>query len=225
MNVLATTFWGEGISDDRFLPIIAQRVVETLLKACARGEWEVYEPQILKTNEHKFVQQVLDISKQSAGYNILFIHTDADATDENKKALPNKIEPAKDAIKQTAKDKYCHYLVPIVPVVKVENWKIVDGDALREALGLSLTDSEMGINMPARVLEQKGSSKEMLQSIMRLAHTRSRFAPEMDDLDAFLSRNIRLEVLMRLLSFQVFVERLKEQLYAQNIIEINCDEL
>jgi len=90
---------------------------------------------------------------------------------------------------------------------------------------LSLTDSEMGINMPARVLEQKGSSKEMLQSIMRLAHTRSRFAPEMDDLDAFLSRNIRLEVLMRLLSFQVFVERLKEQLYAQNIIEINCDEL
>lgn len=225
MNVLATTFWGEGISDERFLPGIAQRVIETLLQACAKGEWEVYEPQILKTQEQGFVQQVLDIAMQSAGFTVMFIHTDADARDENEKALPNKIAPALESLRQKPAKSHCQYLVPIIPVTKIENWKLADGEALRNALGINLTDEEMNINIPATTLEQRGSSKDMLQEIMSLAKERSRFAPEMDELDASLSNNIRFERLMGLKSFRTFVDRLRVLLVAQNIIAEDCEEM
>jgi Domain of unknown function (DUF4276) len=222
MNALVSSFWGEGISDERFLPVIAQRVIETLLKSCAQGEWEIYEPIVLRTKADNFVAQVLDVAQQSMGYSILFVHTDADARSEADKAMPNKIEPATHALLSTNKDLYCHNLVPVVPVVKIENWKLADGDALREALGVSLSDEEMGLNISIEVLEQRGSSKEMLREILRLAKLRSRFAPDLEDLDAALAKKIRLDVLCKLNSFSRFIERLKYRLAEQNIIEKNC---
>lgn len=222
MNVFASTFWGEGVSDERFLPVLAQRVIEHILIHCAQGQWEVNDPIVLKTQENSFVQQVLDISKQSVGYNIMFIHTDSDADDENQRAIPNKINPAINALAGVPAETHCKHIVPMIPVNKVENWKLADGEALRTALGIPLTNDEMGININANTLEQRGSSKEMLEAIIRLARSKSRYAPDLEDLDASLSKNIRIEVLLRHKSFSLFVNRLKESLQHQNIIDPGC---
>jgi hypothetical protein len=94
MNVISSVFWGEGVSDDRFLPKLIQRTLETVLFQGAKGEWEVLEPYVMKSNENTFVDQVRDISHKSVGFTLVFVHTDADAKDENQKALPFKINPA-----------------------------------------------------------------------------------------------------------------------------------
>lgn len=222
MNVFITSFWGEGVSDERFLPRIAQRVITSLLSECALGEWDVYEPIVFRSHAPTFVEQVLDIAKQSKGYNVMFIHTDADARNEAAKAIPNKIAPSQiELAKQN--DNYCKYLVPIIPVFKIENWKLCDGEALREALGVTLTDEEMSININATTLEQKSSSKEILQEILRIAKQRSRLAPDAEDIDFFLAKQISMESLLRLESFKLFVKRLKTVLISQNIISEHCN--
>ena len=59
MNVISSTFWGEGPSDERFLPKIIQRTLEAVLLECARGEWEVMEPCILKSHAQDFPGKVV----------------------------------------------------------------------------------------------------------------------------------------------------------------------
>ena len=222
MNVFITSFWGEGVSDERFLPGITQRVITSLLSECAQGEWDVYEPVILHSNADSFVNQVLDIALKSKGYNAMFIHTDADARNENESAIPHKIHPALEELSRQ-NDEFCKYLVPVIPVFKVENWKLCDGDALREALGVPLNNEEMGININIQTLEQRSGSKEMLRDILKMAKQRSRFAPDAEDIDYVLAKQISLENLMRLTSFKAFVHRLKTTLISQNIITPNCD--
>ena len=77
MNTLVSAFWGEGISDERFLPVLIQRTLEALMLQCAQGEWDVLEPLIIHPNRNieGFVNQVQDLAHQAHGFHLLFIHT------------------------------------------------------------------------------------------------------------------------------------------------------
>jgi hypothetical protein len=92
MNVLTSAFWGEGPSDERFLPKLLQRVIEALLFECARGGWEVLEPMVLQSQANGFKDQVEDVARKAAGLTLLFVHTDADARDEEEIAKSVKIQ-------------------------------------------------------------------------------------------------------------------------------------
>ncbi|MEZ4983922.1 MAG: hypothetical protein R2795_02600 [Saprospiraceae bacterium] len=221
MNTIISSFWGEGISDERFLPTIAQRVLEGKVKQFSQAEWDVYEPIVLRTGQqHKnFIDQVLDIAAKSKGFNCMFIHTDADAININDKALLHKINPALKALQQKAPLEYCPHLVPIIPVVTVENWKLCDTEALINALGVDLTEEEMGLNIHYRVLEERRNSKEMLHEIIRLAKGKSWMAPNVEDIDAILAKTIDINKLARMRAFQQFAESLDACLIKQNIIQ------
>jgi hypothetical protein len=225
MNTLVSAFWGEGISDERFLPVLIQRTLEHLMLACAEGEWDVREPLLFHPNKVAvtFVDQVMDLSRQASGFHILFVHTDADAPDAQLRAMPHKILPALKAVRQaTPEEEYCREIVPVIPVVKIENWKLADCDALREALATELTDEALGLNIGSRQLEEKSASKELLADILRKVNYGRRIPIVLEDLDAALAKGISLRKIYRFRSFQNFVERLKVVLTDQNIIRADC---
>lgn len=226
MNTLVSAFWGEGISDERFLPVLIQRTLEALMMQCAQGEWDVLEPLLLHParNAGGFVDQVLDLSRQASGFHLLFIHTDADAPEETLKAIPFKINPAIEAIQNAPlADDYCKEIIPIIPVVKIENWKLSDSAALREALATELDDAALGLNIGTRQLEGKSESKELLAAILDKINEGRRIHVLPEDLDAALAKGIHLQRISRFRSFEMFVNRLKASLIAQNILEEDCE--
>ncbi|MCC7504778.1 MAG: DUF4276 family protein [Saprospiraceae bacterium] len=225
MNCLVSAYWGEGISDKRFLPVLIQRALVEIMLECAEGEWDILEPIALHPDRSStgFVEQVLDLSAQAGGFHLLFVHSDADATDENQKVIPHKISPALAALQKVEpRENYCKELVPVIPVVKIENWKLSDGDALRNAIGIDMSDELLGLNMGSKHLEEKGASKEVLAELLLRANEGRRVPVELDDLDAALAKGISLKKIYRFKSFQKFVNRLKESLIRQNIIKTDC---
>ncbi len=225
MNTLVSAYWGEGISDERFLPVLIQRTLEALMMQCAQGEWDVLEPLALHPdrNAKGFVDQVLDLSRQASGFHLLFIHTDADAPDETQSAIPFKIKPAIEAIQNTpAGHDYCKEIIPVIPVVQIENWKLSDSAALREALATELNDTVLGLNIGTQQLEEKSESKELLAAILDKINDGRRILVLPEDLDAALAKGIHLQQIYRFRSFERFVNRLKASLIAQNILEEDC---
>lgn len=225
MNVITSAFWGEGPSDERFLPKLIQRVIETLLLECARGEWEVVEPIVLESCKSKFVDQVEDVARQAVGLSLLFIHTDADARSEDEKAMLHKIHPALDHLSKLPATKICQDVIAVIPVTKIENWKRADLDTLSDIFGVEFDWQELNLNIKVAQREQSASSKELLEGVVKKANAarpsrRSRLS--VYDLDEALSKQISLTSLAQYQSFQRFFERLKTNLKERNIIVEDC---
>ena len=224
MNVLSSTFWGEGRTDERFLPILIQRVLDSFLFACSRGQWEAQNPIVLNSNTMGFVESVVDVAKQSVNFHLLFVHTDADAPSVDHKAMPNKIKPALDAIHELPAETVCRYLVAVVPVTKTENWKLADLGAIEQILGVTLDRQSLGLNKRVNKLEEYADSKGLLQKIIKEANIKRkrRNAFVAKKLDDALAQTISLSELYRFKSFRHFLDGLKKALIDQNIIEQDC---
>lgn len=226
MNVLTTTFWGEGATDDRFFPQLLQKTLEQLLLDCANGDWDIYEPTKLSTDKGSFVEACVDIYQQSEGFRIAFIHTDADAKSEGEKALPNKVEPAKEAISKLHPNESHPCITWVIPVTKQENWKLADLEAIEETLGVTIDWNALKLNISPAQREGLGKSKEALNAILKQANQvqggRQRFGFDLHDLEEPLVKNISLAKLAKFDSFQAFCFRLRECLLNQNIISPDC---
>ncbi|MDX2282538.1 MAG: DUF4276 family protein [Bacteroidia bacterium] len=224
MNVLTSAFWGEGPTDERFLPKLIQRVLEDLLLACARGEWEVLEPIVLQSRENRFADALADVARQSKGLTLLFVHTDADAQDEAEKAWPHKLAPGLSRLRELREGDACQNVVAVIPVTKIENWKLADLEALEHILGGRLDWQHLGLNLGAAQREQAARSKELLAEVIRTAnqrrHRRIQLSPA--DLDEPLARRMDLSRLAPYTSFQRFLGRLKTTLTGLNILTEDC---
>lgn len=226
MNTVCSAFWGEGISDERFFPILIQRLLEALFRQCGKGEWDIMEPIVLKSASGGFVEQVLDVARQSQGLHILFIHTDADARSAGEKVMPHKIAPALEAIRQLPEGERCNVIIPVIPVTKSENWKLADSDALREVLGTNLDDQVLGLNIGAKQLEARANSKALLDQVIeavQLQRGARRYRIRPADLDASLAKSIRLGKLYQYDSFKRLVIETKDKLISMNMIETDCE--
>jgi hypothetical protein len=225
MNVLSSTFWGEGRTDERFLPILIQRVLDSFLFNCGRGQWEAQNPIVLHTNTIGFVESVVDIAKQSVNFHLLFVHTDADAPSIDHKAMPNKIKPALEAILGLPEESVCRHLVAVIPVTKTENWKLADLVAIEQILGVTLDRQSLGLNKRVNNLEEYADSKKLWQKIIKetdiMRKRRNAFVA--NKLDDALAQEISLSELYRFKSFRHFLDGLKKALIDQNIIDSDCD--
>ncbi len=223
MNTLYSSFWGEGVTDERFYPILIKRVLYELLYQCARGQWDVETPITLQSEQDTFVASVLDIARQSTGSTLVFVHTDADAP-ALEKVLQDKITPALKEITKLDDNTACKYVIPILPVTKTENWKLADTAAMERILGVDLDRQALGLNKSAKNLEEYADSKQLLQAVIHAARMQRRsknsFDPEVFDIA--LANKISLQALNRFDSFKYFLEGLKKALIDLNIIEEDC---
>jgi Domain of unknown function (DUF4276) len=221
---LYSSFWGEGVTDERFYPILIKRVLYELLYQCARGQWDVETPIPLQSEQDTFVASVLDIARQSKGYTMVFVHTDADAP-TLEKVLQDKVTPALKEITKLDGNTACKYVIPILPVTKTENWKLADLDAVSQILGVNDLDRKVpDLNKNPETLEQYADSKDLLKKVLAAVGGQGRRKSSFDPVvfDNALANKISLQALNRFHSFRYFLEGLKKALIDLNIIEENC---
>jgi hypothetical protein len=147
MAYLGLALFAEGPTDHRFLKPFLRRLCENLCLNYAKtiveiGDvLEIHTPARVK--DEKRETRILEAAKDALyAWHILFVHTDG-AGDPDR-ALSERIEPAIQRIfDEMGGEK--RRGVAVVPVRETEAWCLVDGDALRKAIGVIRDDAFLGL--------------------------------------------------------------------------------
>lgn len=210
MNVIITGFYGEGTTDERFLPSIIQRTVEEIARECP-SQLEVYRPVILNTRAETFASAIVEVAHQAVteGVLILCIHTDADAATDQA-ILRDKIAPAWAAV-EVANLASCPALVAVVPVHMSEAWILADKALLKEELGTDHSDHDLGLSRaPEAYANPKAAIEEAIRRAFEHRSRRHRQQVTIGDLYQPLGQSISLDKLAVLPSYQKFQENIRQ---------------
>ncbi len=203
----------EGTTDWRFLENIVIRTFTEVSLEC-KNMIDVNNIFLIKDlEEQKFVDKVLEASKkgyQEFGITVLCVQADADKKTLNE-TYKYKIEPAKKALKEQDKEEYCKILVAIVPIQETESWMLADKELLKNQIGTTKRDTELGIHRNA---EQTANPKEIIQEAIRIARKdatkRRRKELTISELYQPIGEAIDLEQLESFESYQDFKNNVRE---------------
>jgi hypothetical protein len=208
-------FYGEGNTDDRFLPSIVERTVRNILGVRGRYEVDVSEPFIVPRkpvdNRSAGDERILQAARDTIGYDALIIHLDADAPDA-KRTRTHRFEPAVRRVTET-QENVCRRLVPIIPVRMSEAWMIADWETLVDLLNPTLKLEELrmtkDIALPRKPHESESNvdPKETLTQIIAFSQSHRRRASRevnMQNIQTQLGRSVRLDVLEKVPAYRQF---------------------
>ena len=161
MRYLGLALFAEGPTDHRFLRPVLWRLTEDIFlpEPVEMGEvLELHSP--VPASGPRREERIFTAARDALGaWNILFIH--ADGAGNPGDARSEKIEPARQRI--AAELEGAGESVAVVPVRETEAWALCDPDALRRAIGitlsaedLALTGSVESIADPKAALQQVG---------------------------------------------------------------------
>lgn len=141
---------------------------------------------------------------------ILCIHSDADdATNQN--VLDNKIAPARELIKAQSDDTTCKILVPAIPVQMMESWMLADKDLLKNEIGTTKTDNELGINRsPESITDPKAVIEEAIRIARQEITRRRRKELRISDLYLPVGQKVSIDKLKELPSYRRFQEDIRQ---------------
>lgn len=215
-NFILSGLFTEGTTDVRFLSSVIERTLQDIAFECS-GEIET-QLEIIKIDKRglNFTQQILEASKQGFekfGILLLFVHTDSD--DETDEIIFNsKIIPAKTLLSAQNKDDFCRDMVAIVPIRMTEAWMIADKELLKDEIGITKTDVELGIHLNP---EKINNPKSQIEDIIRLSKEnqtkrRRNGGLHISELYQILGQKTELLHLEKLHSYTKFKEALIEKL-------------
>jgi len=203
-------FTTEGPTDVRFLESVIQRTVEEVAFECS-GLVEVLPIQYIEKQNGNFVELVKNCARQaeSLGVMVLCVHVDADArTDAD--TFDRKIDPAFTAINNLPREHVCKNLVAIVPVQMTEAWMLSDKDLLKEEIGTSKSNLELGIH---KLPETYAAPKQAIEAAIRIARQdltrRRRRKLTIGELYLPIGQRVSLNKLEKLSSYQKFKEAVR----------------
>ncbi len=201
MAQLILSFYGEGVTDNRFLPIIIERTAQKIIGIHSRQVVDVLEPIVLKVKEPELstgAKHILDVAKQAVGCHALIVHADADYATLDR-TLNERIYPGF-TLAQEADVPVCRNLVPIIPVQMIEAWMLADPDTLKQVIGTKLSNNALNIPPHARHVESIADPKKRIEEVIQTAlaqQTRRR------------RRRITIGMLYEPVARQIAIERLK----------------
>ncbi|MGI4875735.1 MAG: hypothetical protein ACRYFX_31650 [Janthinobacterium lividum] len=210
MNIVSIGFYAEGTSDYRFLYSIIQRTFEDVAMEC-KSEIEVHPLEILTTTVSGFTDEAIAVSRQAEAQGILVVclHADADARTDVA-TFERKINPALTAVR-AAEPAGCTTLVAVVPVQMMEAWILADKELLKDALGTTSSDHDLGLE---RAPEAYADPKEAIEEAIRRAFEhrphRHRKQVTLGGLYQPLGQKIALSRLAALPSYQKFREGVRQ---------------
>lgn len=176
MAYLGLALFAEGPTDHRFLKPLLRRLCEHLCLNFAKTNvdigdvLEIHTPVRVK-NEKRDIR-ILHAAKDALhAWHILFVHTDG-AGDPDR-ALAERIEPAiQRIIDEMGVEKRCG--VAVVPIRETEAWCLVDGEALRKALGVIREDEFLRLPEKPGDVEKLMDPKQVLDNACRKAISKKR---------------------------------------------------
>lgn len=207
MNVLVSALYAEGRSDERFLPVLLQRTLAALLNLHASQAVDVWDPVIIRQVKRPTREEsILAAAEQCAGYNILFVHADADDT-STERAYSERIEPGLSMVQSAQNNGISvpQHLVPVIPIQMVEAWLLADAEALCDTIGIALADTAHLIPTGAHEIEGLADPKTRLLEIVRYAQLhrpRRRRNIVLGEYYEPMANRIQLHKLQRLSSYQ-----------------------
>jgi hypothetical protein len=103
-NTLVIALFVEGRTDERFLPVLIQREIESLLLSYSHKVVDVLEPILVKPSEeyHAHDRRLLELAKATVGFHLLIIHADADFPSSDR-ALAERFQPGMELIHQATR--------------------------------------------------------------------------------------------------------------------------
>ncbi len=219
MNILIIGFTTEGSTDVRFLGSIIGRTFEDVASEC-EGYLEIHDVIHLPVEGNTFSDEVLRAGREAAnrGVMVLCVHTDAD-DDSDAGAYENKIIPAFEAVAMQD-ERLCKNLVAIVPVQMTESWMLADKELLKQEIGTTKSDQELGL---ARRPEIIADPKEAIKNAIRIAFedtTRRRRNRSLDISKLYLKvgQQLSLEKLALLPSYVKFRDAVREAFVKLNYL-------
>lgn len=225
MSSLVLALYAEGRADERFLPIVIQRTAEHVLGQQGLRTTDVLEPIVLDYSMGWDVPprrdaRILEAARRSHGYHALVIHADADHPTPDR-AFEDRIRPGLSLIQQT-EDPVCGQLIPIIPVQTTEAWMLVDPDALCDVIKTNVQPHSLGMPVRAHQVESDPTPKQTFREVIQRAlanRPRRRRHIDVADIQGPLARQIRLERLRRVSSYQQFEHSMIAALIALHMIE------
>lgn len=224
MNSLMVAFYGEGTTDERFLPSVIRRTAETILCERQTGETLVAEPFVVdrravNTNHEHRTDRILEAARRCANFHALVVHTDADGPTWEV-ACQQRFKPGEDQVAQAVSDgeTVCAELVPIIPIRMTEAWLLADPEALLSVIGTEVEARALGIPTRARLVERVRDPKQKLEGVLRACRTnRGRRRISLGTLYEPLGRRVSLERLALVPAYQQFVQDLTDTLVALSL--------
>ena len=220
MQLLQPALFAEGPSDHRFLTPLIFRLCEALCMA-SQSPVEVAPVLPLKPlpgdiREPRARKIANAASEAREAWNVLFIHADADTSGQ--RARSERVQPAIDEIRLRLKGSR-HQTVPVVPVKEMEAWAICDGDALRIAFGVNLTDRQLGVPLRAQDVETISDPKLALEASFTATcpnrkNARRGVAPYL----GLIGEEIAIPRLQQVAAFVAFERELKSALVALSLL-------
>lgn len=206
-------FTTEGSTDVRFLRKIIERSFEEIAYECQGDVEPVVWPLDVKKTDLSFSEYALKAAQQGVeeiGMMILCIHSDADdATIQN--VLDNKIAPARELINAQSDDTTCKILVPAIPVQMMESWMLADKDLLKNEIGTTKTDNELGINRsPESITDPKAVIEEAIRIARQEITRRRRKELRISDLYLPVGQKVSIDKLKGLPSYRRFQEDIRQ---------------
>lgn len=168
MRYLGLALYAEGPTDYYFLPPVLVRLCEEL---CLRHAVETVEiGSVLALDDsartrHLSREERIESAATEArnAWNIVFVHTDGEGNPD--RAFAERVAPALERLK--ALGGKTGMGVAVVPVRETEAWAIIDGDALRQVLGTTLTNEALGLPLTAREAEKAKDPKALLDQAFK----------------------------------------------------------
>jgi Domain of unknown function (DUF4276) len=216
----------EGRTDVTFLQPIIEKTLSAIAYDCS-GQIDtsiVILERPKKPTPQSPAELILDVSKtgwEKFAINILCVHSDADDR-TSATVFQTKIIPAQQALLNLSDEEakeYCTCLVAIVPIQESEAWMLVDKALLKEEIGTTKNDSELGIN---RAPETIASPKEVIENAIRIARqdvsARRRGDLTISDLYAPIGQRLELDKLRTLSAYQAFEVEMREAFRHLNLL-------
>lgn len=220
MQYLGLALYAEGPTDYYFLLPLLQRLCEDICTREASASVEINEVLALDhpvgvENEPRDVR-ILEAAKTAQGaWTVLFVH--ADGANDPARARAQQADPALARLQEEFGP--CGLGVAVVPVRETEAWAIADGEALRQVLGTTLADGDLGLPTAAHQVEGVTDPKKTLNDAFHATRpSGSRRARGVSPYLSALGEQISLDRLRRLEAFVAFETELKSVLQALRIL-------
>ncbi len=219
MRYLGLALYAEGTSDYSFLAPLLHRACEDLCLQLVRELVEV-GPVVALTEPRDAKGRSRDrrisaaAKKQLGAWDILFVH--ADGGGDPDKARRERVAPALERLRDEYGERGRG--VAVVPVRELEAWALVDGDALREALGTSLSDADLGLPRPDLAERESDPKGRLAQAFLASGIRRPARGSGEDPYLAMIAEQVSLEALRKLSAFGALEEDLKRALEGLGIV-------
>jgi len=209
----------EGPTDHRFLQNIIRRTLEDIALTESTVDLEILGVERILVDKGTYVEEVVRAARKGfreLGIMILCIHADSDNLTDTR-TFQFKILPAIEAVDEI-NDAICNSLIPIVPVAMTESWMIADREVLKREIGTKMSDDDLGLNNRIKgVRNPKAVIRAAITSAYSHKSKRSQ-RPTISELYLPLGQKTRLDILLKLESYQKFREGIREQFRMKNII-------